>query len=138
MNASEKARRLLTIITSMGLLQWCVLPFGVTHGPSYCQEAMTDIFGDMTGDRMSDLNALLEFFIDDGGLGTRDCDDPWAQDEEDDTLFAEHPMGLTRLLTRASEANLRFKLCKCWLAQYSVSFAGVGVVKPGPKKTLAI
>ena len=45
MLASEEASRLIQIITSEGLLQWCVLPFGVTNGPSYFQEFMLELYG---------------------------------------------------------------------------------------------
>ena len=77
MSATERARRLMQIITSFGVRQWVVLPFGVTNGPSYFQEFMLDLFGghgagstgnalpNMLSDAMSDLDCVLEIWIDD-------------------------------------------------------------------------
>ena len=45
MSATERAKRLLQVITSLGIRQFEVLPFGVTNGPPYFQEAMLDLYG---------------------------------------------------------------------------------------------
>ena len=69
MAASERAKQLLQIITSLGIRQWEVLPFGVTNGPSYFQEMMLNFFGgeksetleaqpNLLGNSMTDLDAL--------------------------------------------------------------------------------
>ena len=76
LKATERASRLLQIITSFGVRQWTVLPFGVTNGPSYFQEFMLTLYGgskhgpDMLGESMSDLDAIMEVWIDDVQLGT--------------------------------------------------------------------
>ena len=64
-----------------------MLPFGVTNGPPYFQEFMLDLYGggsssapNMLGEYMSDLNAMLDVWVDDLQLGTGDVqcspDDP--------------------------------------------------------------
>ena len=45
--ATERATRAMTILTSLGLRQWCVMPFGVKNGPAYFQLAMQRIFNDL-------------------------------------------------------------------------------------------
>ena len=73
---TENAKRLTQIITSKGLRLWTVLPFGVTNGPGFFQDAMLEIYGPELHAQMKDLDALLEIFIDDlraraRALGTR-------------------------------------------------------------------
>ena len=122
MAASERAKQLLQIITSLGIRQWEVLPFGVTNGPSYFQEMMLNLYGgeksetleaqpNLLGNSMADLDALLEIWIDDVQLGTQDV----AKSDSDDTSsgFDEHIQALERVLERATLANLCFKLDKC-------------------------
>ena len=57
---------------------------------------------------------------------------PGAWDAQNDSLFDAHLQTLEHVFRRASTANLRFKLTKCYFAQWLVdvlgSTAGVGVV----------
>ena len=155
MQASERAKRLLQIITSKGVRQWTVLPFGVTNGPPYFQEMMLDLYGGHTSglpsllsNSMSDLEAYLDIFIDDVQLGTGDAldHDAWARDQDesndDDDGFHQHLKALERVLARARTAQLRFKLDKCYFCQWSLDtlgmIAGCGVLRASPKKTQAI
>ena len=154
LKATERASRLLQIITSFGVRQWTVLPFGVTNGPSYFQEFMLTLYGgskhgpDMLGESMSDLDAIMEVWIDDVQLGSGSLDDKTAREKDDLDLndgsdgFDQHLEALGRVLKRASLANLRFKLDKCYFAQYSLEtlgmIAGNGVVKADPKKVQGI
>ena len=82
MAASEKAKQLLQIITSLGIRQWLVLPLGVTNCPSYFQEMMFNSYGGeksdsheaqtkLLGPSMIILDALFEVWIDDVQLGPR-------------------------------------------------------------------
>ena len=66
MEATERAKRLLQIMTSIGLRQWEVLPFGVTNAPPYFQEMMLNLYGprpkeglpSMLEDAMKDLDPI--------------------------------------------------------------------------------
>ena len=144
-NASERARRLLQIITSFGVRQWTVLPFGVTNGPSYFQEFMLDLYGQtsgrpsLLGDMMKDLDACLEIWIDDVQLGSSSIVNASGKTSPDDPKgFDQHMQAIERVLERASTVNLRFKLSKCFFAQFALEtlgmIAGVGCVKADPKK----
>jgi len=125
---SERAKRLLKIITSLGARQWTVLPFGVTNGLSYFQEFMHHLFDggsaidrdslpSLLGTEMDDPKALLEIWIDDIQCGTCEVYD---QSEESGEGFDRHVESLDRILERASAADLRFKLSECNFAQYSL------------------
>ena len=111
----EETKRLLTIQTSLGLRQWECCPFGVTNGPQFYQSMMQDLYGDMTADQMSETEATLGWFMDDGALGTGDALDPsvWDRDANDEGLFEQHLVGLQRVVSRARLVGLRFKLSKC-------------------------
>ena len=148
--ATERASRLLQIITTFGVRQWTVLPFGEINGPCYLQECMLTLYGgsrhgpDMLCESMSDLAAIMEVWIDDVQLGSGSLDDKTAREKDDLDLkdgsdgFDQHLEALARVLKRASLANLRFKLDMCFVAQYSLKtlgmIAGNGVVKADPKK----
>ena len=67
----------MQIITAVGLRQFVVLPFGVTNGPPYFQEAMLDLYHGasrklpcLLGESMSEHDAVLEVFVDDITIGT--------------------------------------------------------------------
>ena len=88
MGASKRASKLMQIITSMGLLQWVVLPFGVTNSPPYFQEFMLSLFNgsslgldNLLQDSMSDLETF-DIFVDDLDVGTGDAPDvnAWERD----------------------------------------------------------
>ena len=80
-------------------------------------------------------------WIDDIQLGSGDASD-FDSVDIDEALFDQHLIALSRILERASSANLRFKLSKCFLGQFSLEtlgmIAGLGVVKPDPKKIQGI
>ena len=154
LNATERARRYMQIITSLGMRQWTVLAFGVTNGPSYFQEFMLNLYGgvgstingplpDMTGATMIELDSILEVWIDDIQLGSGTLDLSKVETEaEEEAGFRTHLVALERVLARAATANLRFKMSKCFFAQFSLEtlgmVAGIGVVKADPKKIQAI
>lgn len=119
MRATERAKRLMQIITTMGVRQWEVLPFGVCNGPPYFQEFMPDLYGggssgksNMLGDSMVDVNASLEVWVDDVQLGTGNAsnspDEPL--DGEADRELDDHLIALSRVLERAATAKLKFNL----------------------------
>ena len=154
MNATERARQLMQIITDFGVRQWTVLPFGVANGPSYFQEFMLDLYGgsgssdskpNMLGDAMQDLDAQLEVWVDDVQLGTGSVFNSSGEMDVDVTCpkaFKQHLEAIKRVFDRAASANLRFKLSKCYFCQFSLDtlgmVAGLGVVKTDPKKIQAI
>ena len=149
LRATERASRLMQIITSAGLRQWTVLPFGVTNGPSYFHEFMLHLFSgrsansvapDLLGEGMDDLNGTLEVWVDDLQLGTGESEA--LQGDDGPSGFVQHLQAIKRVLERAAAARLRFKLSKCFFAQFELEtlgmIAGCGLVKPDPKKTHAI
>jgi hypothetical protein len=150
MRATEKAMRCMQIYTSSGLRQFTVMPFGVTNGPSYFQEFVLDHYRPLLGAGLAKEEGTLEFFFDDGCLGTGDAKDKDAWEKDGSTEndvnasdgFSQHLAALEKVLLRARTINLRFKLSKCWFVQYSVvclgCVAGVGEVSPDPSKTRAI
>ena len=117
---------------------------------------MLDLYGgtrsklpNMLSQSMEDLEALLEIFIDDLQLGTGDAMDEkqWETarrnaDSKTDPGFDQHLTALERVFARARTVNLRFKLSKCYFAQWEVEtlgmIAGCGVIKADPKKATAI
>ena len=64
MGATERAKRLLQIITHLGVRQWEVLPFGVTNGLPYFQERMLNLYGPRPQDK---LPSMLEDAMSEGG-----------------------------------------------------------------------
>ena len=121
LSATEEARKLLQLVTSRGLRQCVVLPFGVTNGPSYFQEFMLDLFGgwqlgqeNLLNDSMKEQNANLEVFVDDIQLGTGDA---LADDPDNESSYVQHLDALSRVLKRARCVDLRYKLDKCHLVQ---------------------
>ena len=158
MGATERAKQLLQIITSMGVRQWTVLPFGVTNVPSYFQEMMLNLYGprpkeglpSMLEDAMKDLDAHLSIFMDDLQVGSGDAldNEEWARQDEATARgeagegFQQHLQVLGRILGRARLANLKFKLTKCYFCQWEVEslglFCACGSVRADPKKTMAI
>ena len=154
MRASERAQRLLQIITSKGVRQWTVLPFGVTNGPPYFQEMMLDLYGghsnklpSLLANSMVEQEAYLDIFIDDIQFGTGDALDTeaWLVDQAETNEtdgFTQHLDALARILERARTAKLRFKLDKCYFCQWSIETLGMtvgcGVLQASPKKTKAI
>ena len=122
LKATEEAQKLLQLVTSQGLRQCTVLPFGVTNGPSYFQEFMLDLFGgwhlegqeNLLNDSMHEQNANLEVFVDDIQLGTGDA---LADDPSTDSSFSQHLDALKRIFKRAQCVDLRYKLEKCFFVQ---------------------
>ena len=155
MENTERAKRLLQIITSRGLKQWEVMPYGVCNGPPYFQEFMLNLFGgslssgrpSLLDTAMDDLEGYLDVFIDDLQLGTGNVVNasPWGQDPTEEDFqkeFERHLEALRRVFNRAREGQVRFKLSKCYFCQFTVEclgmIAGCGVLKADPKKTAAI
>ena len=148
MGATERAKRLLQIITHKGLRQWTIMPFGVTNGPPYFQEYMLWLFGDdvanghdsLLDSSMADLDAYLDIFIDDLQLGTGSVTE--SKEDYGEDSFDQHLSALRRVLQRARSKDLRFKLTKCYFCQWSVECLGMtvgqGVIRADPKKTKAI
>ena len=96
---------------------------------------------DLILDGLNDLNGILEIWIDDLQLGSGDVLDP-EMEPDNESAFEAHLNCLDRILARAEVADLRFKLSKCFFAQFEVETLGmvaaVGCIKPDPKKTKAI
>ena len=142
-SADELTRRLMTIATSLGLRQWTVMPFGVCNGPATFQSIMLDIFGDMMFDAMKEYDAILEFFMDDGALGTGGISpEALRVDEEGDSFFDKHLSALQAVFNRAKSVNLKFKLKKCYLVQFEAGLLGMqlgrGVMRSDDSKILAL
>ena len=149
MQATEAARRAMTIATSLGLRQWCVMPFGVCNGPAVFHGAMLDIFGDLMfgtgeeGEALKALDAMVEFFMDDGAVGTGDCSEASLEaDGKSDVFFDRHLEALQIVFTRAKSVNLRLKLTKCFFVQYELGLLGMlvgrGNMSTDPSKILAL
>ena len=146
MAATERATQYLQIITSLGIRQYEVLPFGVTNGPPYFQEAMLDIYAgassglpNLLDHHMKEEQSYLGIFVDDVNLGTGDA---YAENHDREGEFAKHVKALDRVLERAVSARLRFKLEKVYAFQAEVESLGVevgqGVVRASSKKAKAI
>ena len=137
--ATERAKRAMQITTSLGLRQWTVMPFGVTNGPSCFQGIMVDHFTPIKEELATSFNASLDFFFDDGAVGSGDWNSPPEQEE---MTFEQHLDALDCVFKRAAKIDLRFKLSKCHFLQYAVpvlgEIAGLGKVSPDPSKTEAI
>jgi hypothetical protein len=52
--ATERAKELMHILTVAGVLQWEVMPFGVTNGPAVFQNLMDQLFQALLRDAMSE------------------------------------------------------------------------------------
>ena len=152
MQATERAARLMQIITAVGLRQFVVLPFGVTNGPPYFQEAMLDLYNGssrqlpcLLGESMVEHDAALEIFVDDVTLGSGDgsalasCE---LGSKALDASFDHHLAALRKVLERARAARLRFKLAKCAFAQLELPVLGMEVgincVRASPTKVQGI
>ena len=149
MNASEAARRAMTICTSLGLRQWTVMPFGVCNGPAVFHGAMLEIFQDIMfgtgadGDLIKSLDALVEFFMDDGAIGSGNCDrESLELDARSDVLFDKHLRALACVFKRCRSVNLRLKLSKCYFCQFELGLLGMivgrGNMSCDPQKTIAL
>jgi len=141
--ATDFARKCMTIATSLGLRQWTVMPFGVCNGPACFQATMLDIFGPMMYDAMTDVEAVLEFFMDDGALGTGILSAAaLATDDKGDKYFDQHLEALSRIFGKSRSVNLKLKLTKCFFVQYEAELLGMsvsrGIIKSDPKKSLAL
>ena len=110
---------------------------------------MLDIFGDLmfgTGDEgeaLLALDAIVEFFMDDGAVGTSNCSEANRKlDETSDVFFDKHLESLKIVFKRAASVNLRLKLTKCWFCQFELSLLGMivgrGNMSPDPSKILAL
>ncbi|CAE8600072.1 unnamed protein product, partial [Polarella glacialis] len=117
------------------------MPFGVCNGPATYQGIMQSIFADYLGDseQIKDLDSMVDFFMDDGACGTGSSPGVAVGC---DVAFEKHLKCLGLVFARAREHDLRFKLSKCFLAQWEIELlgmvVGVGCVKPCPKKQAAI
>jgi hypothetical protein len=97
----EEAQRLCTINTSLGLLRYARLPFGISTAPSMFQRVMDEL---LTG------VPHCAAFIDDVIVTGRDRD--------------SHMQNLRRVLGAFKEAGLTCKLSKCNFMQKSVTYLG--------------
>lgn len=113
------SRQLLTINTHIGLLQYTVLPFGVSMAPSAFQSTMDEILKNLKSTRC---------FVDDIVVG--------GKDESDCKL------NCINVLKRLSEYNVKINLNKCRFLEKSVPYLGHilsnGKVFPNPEKVRAI
>ncbi|CAE8737884.1 unnamed protein product, partial [Polarella glacialis] len=104
--ASAAVQKLLTILTSLGLKQWAVMPFGVCNGPATYQGIMQSIFADYLGDseQIKDLDSMVDFFMDDGACGTGSSPGVAVGC---DVAFDKHLKCLGLVFARAREHDLR-------------------------------
>ena len=104
-------------ITSRGLYEFLVMPFGMKTAPATFQRMMTDVV-------LKDL----------------DCADAYIDDVEVDTpsTFAQHLSDLRQILERLREYNLHARPSKCKIAMKTVDFVGhrIGGDRIEPRKAL--
>ena len=101
MEATERAKKCLTIGTSKGLRQWEVCPFGVRNGPAYYQNVMQGSCEGCDAEMPPESEALLKFFMDDGSLGTG------SYDKDADSQFNLHLRSLEVVFDRAISCRIR-------------------------------
>ena len=116
---TERAQRILTIVTQSGLRRWRYLPMGPKQGPGICQGFNDHAFGDL---------AATSVFVDDFHTGS-------------DT-FEEHLEALTALLERGRHHGVQWRLAKCSFCQPRVVLIGFEVSsegrRPDPAKVAAL
>ena len=140
--ATERAKELMQILTVAGVLQWEVMPFGVTNGPAVFQNLMDQLFQGLLGDAMSERikDATLGVFMDDVGIGSGKYDEGLTDDNDDS--FDQHIVLLEVVLVRSQEANLTFSMRKAFFAQWVVTQlgheVGWGYIAPDPARTTQI
>lgn len=108
---TDRAKRVLAIVTPDGLYQFRVAPFGVKTAPAVFQRLMNKLLGDLSG---------VEVYLDDCIVGN----DEWR----------EHLSLLRQVFTRLMSANLTVNLSKCEFGQAQVvclgHVVGLGKVLP--------
>ncbi len=114
-------RHKTAFLTSRGLYEWVVMPFGLCNAPSTFQRLMDVII-------KPEYRDFIETYIDD--LMTHSPD------------FDSHMRHLTRLLQSLEDNKLTVKLSKCKFAQLEVKFLGHIIshkqVKMNPESVKAI
>src|SRR5450759_3770561 len=89
---TEKANRLLGMITTEGTFKWFVVPFGVKNAPAYFQRVMTDILKGGIGN-------YCFVYIDDIVVFS--------------ATFEEHLLHLALVLQALQKSNLKVNIDKC-------------------------
>ena len=105
---SERAQKILTIVTKAGLKRWRYLPFGPKQGPGICQGFNDHVFGHL------DATAV---FVDDFATSS-------------DT-FEDHMDDLEALMKVGDEHGVEWKLSKCYFFQPTVDLLGFQVGEHG-------
>ena len=116
---SEKAQRILTIVTKSGLRRWKYLPMGPKQGPGICQGFNDFAFGDLEA---------TSVFVDDFHTGSK--------------TFEEHIADLKELLERGRQHGVQWRLSKCHFFQPKVRLIGFEMSEagrlPDPEKVTAL
>ncbi len=108
---SDKAKRVLAIITPQGLWQFKRLPFGLKTAPAAFQRLMNQLLGDLD---------FIKVYLDDAVVKSGD--------------WSTHIKNLRTVFQRLKNANLTINLDKCEFSQAQVTFLGhvVGLGQVAP------
>ena len=116
---SERAQKILTIVTRSGLRRWKYLPMGPKQGPGICQGFNDHAFGDLEE---------TSIFVDDFHTGS--------------ATFEDHVAAMEKLLTRGREHGVQWRLSKCFFCQPKVVLIGFEMSEagrlPDPAKVAAL
>ena len=108
---TERAKRILTIVTPDGLYQFRVMPFGLKTAPAAFQRLMNFVLADIPS---------VKVYLDDVIIAS----DTWQ----------EHLLTLREVFSRLKQANLTVNLAKCEFGKAQVTFLGhvVGLGQVAP------
>lgn len=98
----EKSREYTAFSTPEGQYEWCVIPFGITNGPSTCVAIMSQIFERLEG--------IVAIYVDDLVI--------FSDNEE------RHIVDIETVLNNLKEFGLVLHPKKCEFNQIAVTFAG--------------
>ena len=113
---SKAVQKLLTIITSLGLMRWTTMPFGPKNAPPEFQEAINSVFREL-------IPGYVRIFVDD--LCARSG--RWRKGSkplQDRKLVKEHIELLDRVATIAIREGLMFKFPKGQFLKVLVELVG--------------
>lgn len=116
---TQRASRLMAVMSSMGLLNPTVLTFGIHNGPTGLQTIVNGVYEE---ERLCQPPKVL-VFVDDTTGGTGKADDPQIPNPLDENnayaeaAFEEHLDLIMLILVKAMEVGFKFKLQKANLAQ---------------------
>ena len=108
---TERAKRILTIVTPDGLYQFRVMPFGLKTAPAAFQRLMNYVLADLPS---------VSVYLDDVIIASN--------------TWQEHLLTLREVFSRLKQANLTVNLAKCEFGKAQVTFLGhvVGLGQVAP------